>query len=76
MYIPYELLPLPKKGDSAFGLDKQGKERCAVTITKVIASKKFDHCAVIGFTVPKDLIHDIRFIKLKKLTKILIKESK
>lgn len=64
MYIPYELSPLPKKGDIAIGLDKQGKERCKVTIIKVLAAKKFDHCAVIGFTSPKDLINDIRFVKL------------
>jgi len=63
LYIPYELLPRPKKGDTAIGLDKEGKEQCEVTITKVIDAKKFDHCAVVGFTVPKDLINTIRFIK-------------
>lgn len=66
LYIPFEFIPRPKKGDKALGLDKNGKEQCAVTVTKVIDSKKFDHCAVVGFTMPKDLINDIRFIKLKQ----------
>lgn len=66
VYIPYEFIPRPKKGDTATGLDRDGKERCDVTIHKIIDSPKFDHCAVVGFTVPKDLCHDIRFIKIKK----------
>jgi Fe-S-cluster-containing hydrogenase component 2 len=65
IYIPYEFNPLPKKGDIAQALDRHGRERCKTTITKVIASKKFDRCAVIGFTAPKDLINDIRFIEFK-----------
>ncbi|MBN2621257.1 4Fe-4S binding protein [candidate division WOR-3 bacterium] len=64
IYIPYEFIPLPKKGDKAKGLDRHGKERCDVVITKVIAAKKFDHCAVIGFMAPKNLINDVRFLKL------------
>ncbi|MGB3342141.1 MAG: 4Fe-4S binding protein [bacterium] len=64
IYIPYELLPRPKKGDKVIALDRNGKQRGEVSITKVIDSPKFDHCAVIGFSVPKDLVNDIRFIKL------------
>jgi Fe-S-cluster-containing hydrogenase component 2 len=63
IYIPYEFLPLPKKGDRAKGLDRLGRERCDAVVTRVIAAKKFDHCAVVGFTVPKDLINDVRFLK-------------
>lgn len=66
IYIPYELLPRPKKDDTAIGFDRDGKERCQVTVTKVLDSKKFDNCAIIGFSVPKNLAEDIRFIKLKK----------
>ena len=66
VYIPYEFLPRPKKGDKAIGLDREGRKRGEVTILKVLDSKKFDHCAVIGFSVPKDLAQEIRFIKLRK----------
>lgn len=65
IYIPYEMLPRPKKGDKVLALDREGKKQCKATITKVIYSPKFDHCAVIGFSVPKDLVNDIRFIKLQ-----------
>ena len=66
VYIPYEMLPRPKKGDIAIGLDHEGKERCEVKITKVLDSRKFDRCAVIGFSVPKDLVNDVRFIKFRQ----------
>lgn len=66
VYIPYEFLPRPKKGDRAIGLDRDGKERCEVEITKVIDAKKFDRCAIVGFSVPKELAKEIRAIRLKK----------
>ncbi len=66
VYIPYEFLPRPKKGDTAIGLDQEGKERCEVKIMKVLDSPKFDRCAIVGFSVPKEFVNDIRFIKLKK----------
>lgn len=66
VYIPYEFLPRPKKGDRAIGLDRDGKERCEVEITKVIDAKKFDRCAIVGFSVPKELAQEIRAIRLKK----------
>ncbi len=62
IYIPYELLPRPKKGSRVKGLDRDGKEVAEVMITKVIDSPKFNHCAIIGFKVPKELINVIRFI--------------
>lgn len=66
IYIPYEFLPRPKKNDTAIGLDREGKERCEVKIVKILDSPKFDHCAIVGFSVPKDLVNEIRFIKFKK----------
>ena len=66
VYIPYEFMPRPKKGDHAIGLDREGKERCEVEIVKVLDSRKFDRCAIVGFSVPKDLANEIRFIRLKK----------
>ena len=65
VYIPYEFLPRPKKGDTAIGLDREGNKRCEVKILKLLDSKKFDHCAIVGFSVPKKLANEIRFIKLK-----------
>ncbi len=66
IYIPYEMLPRPKKGDTAKGLDREGKERCEVEIIKVIDAKKFDRCAIVGFSVPRDLAQEIKAIKLRE----------
>ncbi len=66
VYIPYEFLPRPTKGDTAKGLDREGRERCEVKITKVIDAKKFDRCAIIGFSVPKELSHEIRAIRISE----------
>lgn len=65
VYIPYEFLPIPKKGDRAIGLDRDGKECCEVEVVRVFDSPKFDHCAVIGISVPKGMEEKIRFFKLK-----------
>ncbi len=64
IYIPYEFLPRPKKGDRAKGLDREGRERCDVTVVKVIDAKKFDRCAIVGFSVPKKMAHEIRAIRI------------
>ena len=64
VYIPYEFLPRPQKGDIAKGLDREGQERCAVKITRVIDAKKFDRCAIVGFSAPKEMAHEIRGIRL------------
>lgn len=64
IYIPYEFLPLPNKGERAIGLDREGKERCEVEVIKVLQSPKFNRCSVIGISVPKGLEQEIRFFKL------------
>ncbi len=64
VYIPYEFLPRPTKGAKAKGLDREGNVRCDVTVVKVIDAKKFDRCAIVGFSVPKELSHEIRAIRL------------
>lgn len=66
VYIPYEFLPRPQKGDEAIGLDRQGNERCEVEVVKVLDSPKFNHCAVVGISVPKGMEQEIRFFRLKQ----------
>jgi len=65
VYVPYEFLPRPKKGDIAIGLDREGQERCEVKVLKVIDTKKFDRCAIVGFSVPRELAQEIRAIKIR-----------
>ncbi len=66
VYCPYELLPIPKKGEKAIGLDRNGAEKCEGNIVRVIQSPQFNHCAIIGISVPKGMEQEIRFLKLKK----------
>jgi sarcosine oxidase subunit alpha len=66
VYLPYEFIPKPKKGDTVKALDREGKERCEATVTRILDSPKFDHCAVVGIAVPKNLIQEIRFIRLNQ----------
>ena len=54
------------KGDIAKGLDRNGQERCEVKITRVIDAKKFDRCAIVGFSVPKEMAQEIRGIRLSE----------
>jgi Fe-S-cluster-containing hydrogenase component 2 len=65
VYIPYEFLPRPKIGEAVIGLDRAGKERCEAKIYKVLDSPKFNHCAIVGISVPKNLVNEIRFFKFK-----------
>jgi Fe-S-cluster-containing hydrogenase component 2 len=65
VYLPYEFLPRPKKGDAVAGIDRDGKKRCDAKVVKVLDSPKFDRCAVVGIAVPKELASEIRFIRQK-----------
>lgn len=64
VYIPYEMLPRPARGAKGKGLDREGKERCDIEIMKVLDAPKFDRCAVVGFTVPKELAGEIRYFRI------------
>ena len=67
--LPYEFIPLPKKGEIVFGLDRTGKKVCRTRVERVINSKSFDHCAVITIAVPKkywNIVRNFRLIKERK----------
>lgn len=66
IYIPYELLPIPERGEKAIGLDREGREKCEAEIVKILQSPQFNHCAIIGISVPKGLENEVRFFKLKR----------
>ena len=64
--IPYELLPLPKKGDVGFGLDRRGKNVCQVIVENVQSAKMFDHTNVLTLVVPKGMENTVRGYKPKE----------
>jgi len=64
--IPYELLPLPKKGDIWQGINRKGEVLCDATILNVIKNKSTDRTAVIHVSVPKKYLYDFITIRSPK----------
>jgi Fe-S-cluster-containing hydrogenase component 2 len=64
--LPYEYLPLPAKSDLVNGLDRAGQIVCLARVLRVVHPEKYDHTAVITLAVPKDLVMDVRSLKLKQ----------
>lgn len=62
--IPYEMLPLPEKGQIVSGLDRSGQKLADVKVAKVFKTKNKTN--VITIIVPKDLAMIIRNIKVEE----------
>ena len=60
--IPYEFLPLPKKGETWTALDRGGRPVGPAAITRVVSAKAFDKKSLVSFAVPKSLAHVARHI--------------
>lgn len=61
--IPYEFLPLPKKGDKGVALDRSGSEVCDAEIISVKSSKAFDQTHLLTMKVPVDMSMKARFFR-------------
>jgi len=61
--LPYEMLPLPQKGERVYGLDRTGHKLCKVKVIKVQKNKNKTH--VVSILVPKNLSQKIRNIKVE-----------
>ena len=64
--LPYEMLPLPKKGDKGMGLSRSGKEICEAEVVEVRTSPAFDHTNLLTIKVPADMVMKARFYKGKE----------
>jgi hypothetical protein len=62
--LPYELLPLPKKGELVSGLDREGRPVAMVKVTRIQSTKNKTH--IISILVPKELALLIRNIKVEE----------
>jgi Fe-S-cluster-containing hydrogenase component 2 len=60
--LPYEMLPLPSKGDTVTCLGRQGEELARGTVEAVIEPKR-DRTYVVHVSAPKKFANDIRAIK-------------
>ena len=64
--LPYEFIPLPKKGGIVDGLDRRGKKVCNAKVVRVLNKKAQDRTAIISIIVPRELVMDVRNIRVKK----------
>lgn len=59
--IPYEFLPLPKKGEEVYSLNREGENVGKVRVMNVLKSK--NKTSVISIAVPKNMTMEIRNIE-------------
>lgn len=62
--MPYEFLPRPQAGDEVAGLNREGQEICHAKVVEVRDGKVQDKTAVIGVAVPKNLLMEVRNIRV------------
>jgi len=61
--LPYEMLPLPKKGDQVRALDRNGQALCNVEVVKVQKIKNKTN--IVSIVVPKNLSRKVRSFKVE-----------
>lgn len=59
--LPYEFLPLPKKGDTGIALGRDGKALCDAEVVNVRSVKAYDHTALVTMKVPSEYVDRARF---------------
>jgi Fe-S-cluster-containing hydrogenase component 2 len=63
--LPYEFLPLPRKGEQVGGLDREGREVCMGHVVKVVKVGKNDRTPVVTVAVPKECAMVVRNIAVR-----------
>lgn len=63
--MPYEFLPLPKKGDTVTGLNREGKAVCEAVVHNVVNGKAQDRTPIVWLAVPKEFSAEVRSLKIK-----------
>lgn len=64
--LPYEMLPLPQKGEMVSGLDREGHKVAEVKVDKVTKTRNKTY--LISIVVPKELALIIRNIRVEDKT--------
>jgi len=65
--LPYEFLPVPKKGDLVWGLNREGKKVTKAEVIKVKDPAKNDKTAVVTIKLPKEYLMEVRNIEVGEL---------
>ena len=61
--LPYELLPLPVKGERVRALDRRGQEVCAGTVVSVRGSAQDPAFRQLKVAIPTAHLHQVRHIE-------------
>jgi len=61
--LPYEFLPLPKKGMKGVAFDRSGQEVCEAEVVEIKSLAAFDHTNLLTIKVPKEMGMKARFFK-------------
>ena len=62
--FPYELLPIPQKGDQVNATDRTGSSVGKCTVVDVQEHPNYDHTRIVTIAVPKRFIEQIRGITI------------
>ncbi len=62
--IPYEMLPIPRPGDIADGIDRDGNFVCEVKVLGVIKGK--DKTNLVRIIIPKEYADRVRSVRVKE----------
>ena len=61
--LPYEFLPLPKKGDKGKALGRDGSPVCDAEIVSVRSAPAMDKTQILTMKIPLEYVHAARFYK-------------
>ena len=61
--LPYEFMPLPKKGDKGTALSRSGQPLCEAEVVAVKSVAAMDHTNLLTMRVPKAYAGTARFIR-------------
>jgi len=62
--VPYELLPVPKKGEIVKALNRKGEVVCEASVLRVVQTKKYDKTAVVTVSIEKEFADQVRSIRV------------
>ncbi|MHC4916183.1 MAG: FAD-dependent oxidoreductase [Planctomycetota bacterium] len=60
--VAYEMLPVPRKGQIWWALDRDGRFLCEAEITRVRSSKSYDRKRLVSFAVERELAGRARHV--------------
>jgi Fe-S-cluster-containing hydrogenase component 2/bacterioferritin-associated ferredoxin len=61
--LPFEMLPLPKKGAVVDAVDRDGNFVCKATVSRVLSAKSFDRKSIVSIAVEKKYADVVRHFR-------------